>query len=62
VGRPRRIPAKESVIAADKALGARLARAFALADLPVSAGLLAHFLTGTGTGFNYRTVPFNRPA
>ena len=43
-----------ATFAADKALGARLARAFALADLPVSANLLAHFLTGRGTGVNYR--------
>src|SRR5262245_6257195 len=43
-----------ATFAADKALGARLARAFALADLPVSANLLAHFLTGQGTGVNYR--------
>ncbi|HEY1318905.1 MAG TPA: hypothetical protein VGF32_01605 [Streptosporangiaceae bacterium] len=43
-----------ATFAADKALGARLARAFALADLPVSANLLAHFLTGKGTGVNYR--------
>jgi hypothetical protein len=40
--------------ASDKALGARLARAFALAGFPVSADLLAHFLTGKGTGINYR--------
>ncbi len=43
-----------ATFAADKALGARVARAFALADLPVSANLLAHFLTGQGTGVNYR--------
>jgi hypothetical protein len=41
-------------LAADKALGARLARAFARAGFPVSADLLAHFLTGQGTGVNYR--------
>jgi hypothetical protein len=39
---------------ADKALGTRVTRAFALAGFPVSADLLAHFLTGTGTGVNYR--------
>jgi hypothetical protein len=39
---------------ADKALGTRVARAFALAGFPVSADLLAHFLAGTGTGVNYR--------
>jgi hypothetical protein len=44
-----------ATFAADKALGARLARAFALAGFPVSADLLAHFLTGKGTGVNYRT-------
>jgi hypothetical protein len=43
-----------ATFAADKALGVRLARAFALADFPVSADLLAHFLTGKGTGVNYR--------
>jgi hypothetical protein len=40
--------------AADKALGARVASGFAFAGFPVSAHLLAHFLTGTGTGVNYR--------
>jgi hypothetical protein len=39
---------------ADKDLGARVARAFALAGFPVAADLLAHFLAGTGTGVNYR--------
>jgi len=43
-----------ATFAADKDLGTRLARAFALANLPVSANLLAHFLTGQGTGVNYR--------
>src|SRR5215470_4689220 len=43
-----------ATFAADKALGARLVRAFGLADLRVSANLLAHFLTGEGTGVNYR--------
>jgi hypothetical protein len=43
-----------ATFASDKALGARLARAFALAGFPVSAGLLAHFLAGKGTGVNYR--------
>src|SRR5512133_713346 len=42
-----------ATLAADKALGTRVARAFALAGFPVSADLLAHFLTGTGTGVNY---------
>jgi hypothetical protein len=40
--------------AADKSLGARVARAFALAGFPASADLLAHFLAGAGTGVNYR--------
>jgi hypothetical protein len=40
--------------AADKAMGARVARTFALAGFPASADLLAHFLDGTGTGVNYR--------
>src|ERR1700739_1538532 len=43
-----------ATFASDKALGARLARAFALAGFPVSADLLAHFLAGQGTGVNYR--------
>ena len=40
--------------AADKALGARVASGFTFAGFPVSAHLLAHFLTGTGTRVNYR--------
>jgi hypothetical protein len=43
-----------ATFASDKALGARLARAFGLAGFPVSADLLAHFLAGQGTGVNYR--------
>ena len=43
-----------SEFAADKALGARVAHGFALAGLPASADLLAHFLDGKGTGVNYR--------
>jgi hypothetical protein len=43
-----------ATFAAGKDLGARVARAFALAGFPVSADLLAHFLTGTGAGVNYR--------
>jgi hypothetical protein len=43
-----------ATFAADKALGARVAGGFALANFPVSADLLAHFLTGTGTEVNYR--------
>ena len=53
--RKRRTPRCDSAtFAADKALGARVARAFALAGFPVSADLLAHFLAGKGTGVNYR--------
>jgi hypothetical protein len=37
-----------ATFASDKALGARLARAFALAGFPLSADLLAHFLAGQG--------------
>jgi hypothetical protein len=44
-----------ATLAADKDLGARVARAFALAGFPTSADLLAHFLAGTGTGVSYRT-------
>jgi hypothetical protein len=40
--------------AADKALGARVAHGFALAGLPASADLLAHFLKGKGTEVDYR--------
>ncbi len=43
-----------ATLAADKDLGARVARAFALAGFPASADLLAHFLTGKGTEVNYR--------
>ena len=40
--------------AADKALGARVARGFALAGFPASADLLTHFLKGKGTAVHYR--------
>jgi len=43
-----------ATFAADKDLGTKVARAFARAGFPAAAGLLAHFLTGTGTGVNYR--------
>ncbi|MGH3161590.1 MAG: hypothetical protein ACRDPF_20840 [Streptosporangiaceae bacterium] len=43
-----------ATFAADKDLGARVARAFGLAGFPASADLLAHFLTGKGTEVNYR--------
>ena len=46
-------PCDSATFAADKDLGARVARAFGLAGFPVAAGLLAHFLTGTGAGVNY---------
>jgi hypothetical protein len=42
------------MFAADKALGARVAHGFALAGLPASADLLAHFLKGKGTEVDYR--------
>ena len=45
-----------ATFAADKDLGASVARAFALTGFPVAADLLAHFLTGTGTGVNYRSA------
>ncbi len=40
--------------ASDKALGARVARGFALTGFPVSAALLRHFLAGQGTEVDYR--------
>ena len=43
-----------ATFAADKALGARVAHGFALANLPASADLLTHFLDGKGTEVNYR--------
>ena len=43
-----------ATLAADKALGARVAHGFALANLPASADLLTHFLNGKGTEVNYR--------
>jgi hypothetical protein len=43
-----------ATFAADKALGARVAHGFALANLPASADLLTHFLNGKGTEVNYR--------
>jgi hypothetical protein len=39
--------------AADKALGSRVARGFALTGFPVSAVLLRHFLAGQGTKVSY---------
>ena len=43
-----------SKFAADKALGSRVARGFALTGFPASAALLRHFLAGKGTGVDYR--------
>jgi hypothetical protein len=43
-----------ATFAADKALGARVARGFALAGFPASADLLQHFLKGKGTEVDYR--------
>jgi hypothetical protein len=42
-----------ATFAADHALGVRVARGFALANLPASADLLRHFLTGTGAEVHY---------
>ena len=42
-------------LAADQALGVRVADGFALAGFPASARLLRHFLNGNGTQVNYRT-------
>jgi len=42
-----------ATFAADRALGVKVARGFALADLPTSADLLRHFLDGTGTQARY---------
>jgi hypothetical protein len=44
-----------ATFAADQALGVRVAKGFALAGFPASAGLLRHFLKGKGTQVNYRT-------
>jgi hypothetical protein len=41
-------------LTADKAMGARVARGFALAGFPAAAALLTHFLTGKGTEIDYR--------
>jgi hypothetical protein len=43
-----------SKFTADKALGSRVARGFALTGFPASADLLRHFLAGKGTKVNYR--------
>ncbi len=43
-----------ATFAADKALGDRVVRGFALASFPAAADLLAHFLAGKGTPVNYR--------
>jgi hypothetical protein len=43
-----------AALAADKALGARVAAGFAVASFPASADLLKHFLAGRGTPVSYR--------
>jgi hypothetical protein len=43
-----------ATLAADHALGVRVARGFALAGFPASAELLQHFLQGKGTEVSYR--------
>ena len=43
-----------AAFAADKSLGRKIADGFALAGFPASAGLLRHFLQGTGTEVDYR--------
>jgi hypothetical protein len=42
-----------ATFASDEATGTRVADGFALAGYPVAAGLLQHFLTGTGTAVGY---------
>ncbi|HEY0934940.1 MAG TPA: hypothetical protein VGD91_14495 [Trebonia sp.] len=41
-------------LAADRRLGDQIAAGFSVAGLPASAGLLRHFLAGSGTGVSYR--------
>ncbi|MFY9926706.1 MAG: hypothetical protein WAK82_01770 [Streptosporangiaceae bacterium] len=43
-----------ATLAADHALGVKVARGFVLANFPVAADLLRHFLTGEGTDVSYR--------
>jgi hypothetical protein len=43
-----------ATLAADHALGIRVASGFALASFPTAADLLRHFLTGQGTEVSYR--------
>jgi hypothetical protein len=43
-----------TTFATDRALGGRIAAGFASSGLPVSAGLLTHFLQGTGAPVDYR--------
>jgi hypothetical protein len=43
-----------STFASDKALGARVARGFALTGFPASAALLRHFLAGKGAEVDYQ--------
>ena len=42
-----------ATLAADHALGLKVARGFVLADFPAAADLLRHFLTGEGTAVSY---------
>jgi hypothetical protein len=42
-----------ATLAADHALGVKVAHGFALANFPASAGLLQHFLQGKGTAVSY---------
>jgi hypothetical protein len=52
-----------STLAADKALGGRIATGFTLAGFSASAQLLRHFLTGTGTKVSYQAgSPISRQA
>jgi hypothetical protein len=50
-------------LAADQALGSKVADGFALAGFPASADLLTHFLKGNGTEVDYRAgSPISRMA
>src|ERR1700677_233451 len=46
-------PCDGATFETDKALGAKVADGFALANFPAAADLLRHFLNGKGTGVNY---------
>jgi hypothetical protein len=43
----------DSQLTVDEALGGQIASGFSLANFPVAAALLKHFLAGSGTGVNY---------